>query len=222
MTFIRPPGSEFPAPGLTSVTRLVPAAVPSLFHTSDPNDGSEALKYRVPLTFVRSPGSMPSLSGVMSLIRFVPDAVPSLFHSSVLPAASVAMKNSVPLTAVKSWGFELGTPPAMSRSARTTGSEPAGTASTALATTSSVTRHRAAPRSRRERSGSEHRSRRIAPSLERPPNRHRGHAPRSLLIAGITAGSAEAERTGGTVSNAAAPTQPVKREAGDRGHGGGG
>ena len=39
-----------------SLTRTVPAAVPSLFHSSCPFVPSSAVKNSVPLTFVRLPG----------------------------------------------------------------------------------------------------------------------------------------------------------------------
>ena len=40
-------------PGSMSLTRTVPAAVPSLFHSSSPCVPSSAVKNSVPLTFVR-------------------------------------------------------------------------------------------------------------------------------------------------------------------------
>ena len=42
-----------PMPGLMSLTRTVPAAVPSLFHSSRPFVPSSAVKNSVPLTSVR-------------------------------------------------------------------------------------------------------------------------------------------------------------------------
>ena len=65
-----------------SLTRTVPAAVPSLFHSSTPCVPSSAAKNSVPFTFVRSLGYELRLPGLMSLTRTVPAAVPSLFHSS--------------------------------------------------------------------------------------------------------------------------------------------
>ena len=65
-----------------SLTRTVPAAVPSLFHSSSPVEPSSAVKNSVPFTFVRLLGSEPAPLGMMSLTRTVPAAVPSLFHSS--------------------------------------------------------------------------------------------------------------------------------------------
>ena len=49
-------GDEPLPPGLMSLTRTVPAAVPSLFHSSAPCVPSSAAKNSVPLTFVRSLG----------------------------------------------------------------------------------------------------------------------------------------------------------------------
>ena len=42
--FTRNTGVELPAPGLMSLTRVVPAAVPSLFQSSLPDSGSDAVK----------------------------------------------------------------------------------------------------------------------------------------------------------------------------------
>ena len=87
-----------------SLTRAVPAAVPSLFHSSQPCVPSSAEKNSVPLTFVRSLGSKRAAAGSMSLTRTVPAAVPSLFHSSHPCVPSLAAKNSVPLTFVRLLG----------------------------------------------------------------------------------------------------------------------
>ena len=46
-------GTSRSLPGLMSLTRTVPAAVPSLFHSSLPCVPSSAVKNSVPLTFVR-------------------------------------------------------------------------------------------------------------------------------------------------------------------------
>src|SRR5439155_1025445 len=98
-------GWELPGPGLMSVSRAVPAPVPSLFHSSSPCAGSLAKKKRVPFTFVRSPGSE-SLAvgsgsmglGLMSFTRTVPSGVPSVFQSSRPVIPSSAAKNRVPFT----------------------------------------------------------------------------------------------------------------------------
>jgi hypothetical protein len=84
-----------------SVTILVPAAVPSLTHSSRPWTPSSALKKTRLPTRVSSNGSDPRAPGAMSSIRTVPAAVPSLFHSSLPEAPSSAVKNSsVPTAAV--------------------------------------------------------------------------------------------------------------------------
>ena len=89
-----------------SLTRTVPASVPSLFHSSAPWSPSSAAKNSVPFTAVRLSGPYDSRtgSGLMSLTRTVPAAVPSLFHSSAPCAPSLAVKNSVPFTVVRSGG----------------------------------------------------------------------------------------------------------------------
>ena len=65
-----------------SLTRTVPAAVPSLFHSSRPCAPSSAVKYSVPSTFVRSRGIRSRPPGLMSLPARCRPSVPSLFHSS--------------------------------------------------------------------------------------------------------------------------------------------
>ena len=57
-------GYEPAAPGLMSLTRTVPAAVPSLFHSSSPSPASLAVKNSVPLTFVRFVGDGADGAGV--------------------------------------------------------------------------------------------------------------------------------------------------------------
>src|SRR5690348_4128234 len=90
-----------------SLTRAVPAAVPSLFHNSQPVVLSMAARNSVPPTFAREFGYELLAPGRMSLTRVVPAAVPSLRHSSVPFVPSLAVKNSVPLTFVRLPGFEL-------------------------------------------------------------------------------------------------------------------
>ena len=69
-----------------SVTMTVPAAVPSLFHSSMPFVPSLAVKKSVPSTFVRLLG----LSRRVDVLdQQVPAAVPSLFHSSYAVRAVV-------------------------------------------------------------------------------------------------------------------------------------
>ena len=55
-----------------SLTSTVPAAVPSLFHSSLPAASWVALKRQVPLTSVRLRGMALAAPGTMSLTRTVP------------------------------------------------------------------------------------------------------------------------------------------------------
>ena len=81
-----------------SLTRTVPASVPSVFHSSRPWVPSSAVKNSVPPTSVRYVGPLysPSSPGSMSLTRTVPASVPSDFHSSRPWVPSSAVKNRVP------------------------------------------------------------------------------------------------------------------------------
>ena len=96
-----------PLPGLMSLTRTVPAAVPSLFHSSRPcravvgREEQRAVDVRQVARVASS-----QLPGLMSLTRTVPAAVPSLFHSSLPWSPSSAVKNSVPFTFVRLSGYE--------------------------------------------------------------------------------------------------------------------
>src|SRR5262245_35017918 len=90
-----------------SLTRVVPAAVPSLRHCSAPAVPSFHDKNSFPLKSLRHEAFDPPLPGRMSLTRVVPAAVPSLFHSSHPCAPSSAVKNRVPLTFVSPPGDEL-------------------------------------------------------------------------------------------------------------------
>ena len=65
-----------------SATRIVPVAVPSLFHNSSPLVPLFALKYSTPFTFVRFPRLELPAPARMSAKRTVPVSVPSLFHNS--------------------------------------------------------------------------------------------------------------------------------------------
>src|SRR5262249_14158790 len=94
-TIVNCSGLELASPGEMFLTRTVPAAVPSLFHSSTPFEPSNALKKRMPLKFVRLVGHEFSVPGAISLTRTVPAAVPSLFHSSSPCIASLARKYSV-------------------------------------------------------------------------------------------------------------------------------
>ena len=89
--------SESELPGLMSLTRRVPAAVPLLFHSSKPLTPLSALKNRVPLTLVRSEGLEEPRPGLMSLTRTVPATVPLLFHSSTPLSAVVGAEEQRPV-----------------------------------------------------------------------------------------------------------------------------
>jgi hypothetical protein len=75
-----------------SLTWTVPAAVPSLFHSSTPDNELLAAKKSVPFTLVRELGFEPMEPAKMSLTWRVPAAVPSLFHNSVPVVGVVAAK----------------------------------------------------------------------------------------------------------------------------------
>ena len=79
------------------MTSTVPAAVPSLFHSSLPWAPSLAVKNSVAADVRQEPRvELLAVPGLMSLTRTVPAAVPSLFHSSSPWSPSSAVKNSVP------------------------------------------------------------------------------------------------------------------------------
>src|SRR5262249_62029051 len=75
------------APGAMSFTITVPASVPSLFHSSAPLAGVDALKNSVPLMLVMLRGNALAAPAPISFTSTVPAAVPSLFHTSVPSAA---------------------------------------------------------------------------------------------------------------------------------------
>ena len=103
-------------PGWMSLTRTVPAAVPSLFHSSSPCAavvGREEQR-AVDVRQVAGTGYELPPPGLMSLTRTVPAAVPSLFHSSTPLTPSSAEKNSVPFTFVSRWGSSCRLPGLMS------------------------------------------------------------------------------------------------------------
>src|SRR5262245_26071 len=97
-----------------SLTRTVPAVVPSLFHNSEPLVPLLAEKNSVVPMTVRLKGLEPPAPGRMSLTRTVPAAVPSLFQSSVPFTLLLAVKNSVPFRLVRYSGYELPAPARMS------------------------------------------------------------------------------------------------------------
>src|SRR4051812_30038367 len=90
-----------PVWGLRSLTRAVPAAVPSLAHSSVPWSRSSAAKNSRPPAAVRWRGYDPAGPGPTSLTITVPAAVPSDFHSSVPVADDLAEKNRVPPAAAR-------------------------------------------------------------------------------------------------------------------------
>src|SRR5262249_4249747 len=106
-TFVSQAGDEVALPGLRSLTSTVPAAVPSLFHSSRPCVPSSAVKNSLPLTSVSHQGYEVALPGLRSLTSTVPAARPSLFHSSRPLTPSCAVKEAVePITAILN-GFEF-------------------------------------------------------------------------------------------------------------------
>src|SRR5262245_44135024 len=85
-----------------SLTRMVPAAVPSLFHSSRSSTLciAFAAKNSMPLTLVRPHGYWLGVPPPTALTRVVPLAVPSLFQSSPPWGESILTKNKTPLTLV--------------------------------------------------------------------------------------------------------------------------
>src|SRR4051794_19462702 len=99
-------GPEDADPGVMSLTRTVPADVPSLFHSSLPAE-SPATKKRVFPTAVRDTGELPPVPATMSLTRTVPAVVPLLLHNSAPAAWVLARKKRVLPTTVKELMLEL-------------------------------------------------------------------------------------------------------------------
>ena len=85
-----------------SLTRTVPAAVPSLFHSSVPCVPSLAAKNSVPLTFVRLDGVRAGAAGVDVLDQDGAGGGAVALPQLVAVVPSSAAKNSVPLTFVRS------------------------------------------------------------------------------------------------------------------------
>src|SRR5215217_4200181 len=104
---VNSPGSEPTAPGARSLSRVVPALVPSLPHSSGPCLPSAAAKSSTPPNTVNESGLEAILSGWMSLTTLVPFTVPSLFHNSTPCLPSFAVKNIVLPTSVMSSAHEL-------------------------------------------------------------------------------------------------------------------
>src|SRR5690606_6711207 len=76
-------GLELEVPLQMSATITVPAAVPSVFHSSVPVDPSLALKYSAPLNSLKYAGLELVAPTLMSFTMTVPAAVPSDFHTSM-------------------------------------------------------------------------------------------------------------------------------------------
>src|SRR5215203_4427473 len=91
---VNSPGSEPTAPGARSLSRVVPALVPSLPHSSEPCLPSAAAKSSTPPNTVNESGLEAILSGLISLTTLVPFTVPSLFHNSTPCLPSFAVKKS--------------------------------------------------------------------------------------------------------------------------------
>ena len=81
-----------------SLTITVPAAVPSLFHSSSPFTPSLAQEEQRAVDVGQFARIAVGRPGTDVLDQRVPAAVPSLFHSSKPLVPSLALKNSVPLT----------------------------------------------------------------------------------------------------------------------------
>ena len=89
-TLVKFEGSEEEIPGFISLTKTVPAVVPSLFQSSKSSKlllalPLLALKNKVPFTLVKFEGKDLVLPVKISLTITVPAVVPSLFQSSMLP-----------------------------------------------------------------------------------------------------------------------------------------
>src|SRR6516165_9555973 len=97
-----------------SLTSVVPAAVPSLFHNSAPCDLSKAVKKSVPFISIKLEGYEPAGPGLMSLTSTVPAAVPLEAHSSLPLTPLLAPKNTLPSKETKSPGLLEADPGLMS------------------------------------------------------------------------------------------------------------
>jgi hypothetical protein len=99
-----------------SWTRTVPAAVPSLRHSSRPDDDVLAEKNSAPFIIaVRLVGAEPVVPVKMSRTTAVPPAVPSVFHNSSPRVESLAVKNSVSPTTIRFCGASGGVPAGTTR-----------------------------------------------------------------------------------------------------------
>src|SRR5688500_8089805 len=95
-----------------SLTIVVPAAVPSLLHSSRPLVEFVAEKYTRPLSAARLCGVEPAEPGAMSLTIAVPPP-PLVDHSSLPFTPSLAVKNSRSPTARKFASAAAVPPPAI-------------------------------------------------------------------------------------------------------------
>ena len=97
-----PGGCGVAVAGLMSLTRTVPASVPSDFHSSAAVDavvGGEEER-AADARSARATAVVAAVAGLMSLTRTVPASVPSDFHSSSPWVPSSAVKNNVSPTRV--------------------------------------------------------------------------------------------------------------------------
>ena len=75
-------GDELPGPGSMSTSRVVPAGVPSVVHSSRPVAGCTADSSVIPAKSVIGAGNDEGAPGLMSASKDVPAGVPSLIQSS--------------------------------------------------------------------------------------------------------------------------------------------
>src|SRR5262245_38511273 len=104
-------GSPEDDPGQMSLTRAVPAVVPSVFHNSVPVTPSLAPKYRLPPITSRYEAN--ASCELMFVTRKVPTVVPSDFHTCFPVVLSLAAKYNAPLRIFISDGLESPDPDMM-------------------------------------------------------------------------------------------------------------
>src|SRR4051794_38701618 len=93
-------GVDDALPGRRSLSRTVPAAVPSVFHSSVPVAGVDAGNHSSPPTEAQMPGAEPMAPGARSVIIAVPAVVPSLRYSSYPVSGVQLVKYNAPAWAV--------------------------------------------------------------------------------------------------------------------------
>ncbi len=112
-------------PGTRSATSVVPAAVPSLRHSSVPFAGvvatNHARPWKATISVIEAPTSLP---GTRSTTSRVPAEVPSLTHSSRPTPSRRATKNTRLPTAVNRLGSEFAAPGLASRRRKVPSSVP--------------------------------------------------------------------------------------------------